>query len=63
MNNTTASRSNGQLLLIILGVVALCVFALFLKAYEGNNWPGFWFSIVHVSVVAIGTWLALREVR
>lgn len=63
MNNSTPSQLNNQLFLVVLCVVALCVVALFLKAYEVNNWPGFWFSLTHVAVVGLGTWLALREVR
>jgi uncharacterized membrane protein len=64
MNNATpSSKLNGQLALTIAAVVALCVYALFFKAFEVNNWPGFWFSVVHVALVALGTWLALRKAR
>lgn len=63
MNDSMRSRANTQVTTIILGVVAVCVYALFFKAYEVNNWPGFWFSLVHVIVVAFGAWLALCKAR
>ena len=63
MNNETPARVNSQVMMIILGVVAVCTYALFFKAYEVNNWPGFWFSLVHVVIVALGVWLALCKAR
>jgi len=63
MNNETPARANSQVITIIIGVVALCVYALFFKAYEVNNWPGFWFSLVHVVIVALGAYLALCKAR
>jgi hypothetical protein len=63
MNSSTPSQTDRQVFFTILGVVALCVYALFFKAYEVNNWGGFWFSAAHVVIVAVGTWLALRKVR
>ncbi len=63
MSEATSSKTDRQVVYIILGVVVLCVYALFFKAYEVNNWRGFWFSVAHVAVVASGTWLALRKAR
>ena len=63
MSSPIPSRAFSQVSLIILTVVALCTYALLIKAYEVNNWRGFWFSFVHVAVVAGGAWLALRKVR
>ncbi len=63
MNNATPPRSISQVTLVTLVVVGLCAYALFFKAYEVNNWRGFWFSLVHVVIVALGAWLALRKAR
>lgn len=63
MTDATPSKTDRQVVFTILGVVALCVYALLFKAYEVNNWRGFWFSVAHVGIVALGTWLALRKVR
>jgi uncharacterized membrane protein len=67
MNDATPSQARRQEAItissVIAGVTALCVYALFFKAYEVNNWPGFWFSVAHVVIVAIGTWLALCKGR
>jgi hypothetical protein len=61
MNNPTSSRALSQVTLVILAVVGVCVYALFFQAYEINNWRGFWFSLAHVAIVALGAWLALRK--
>lgn len=63
MDNATPARILSQVTLVILTIVALCTYALLLKAYEVNNWPGFWFSFAHVVIVGFGSWLALRKVR
>jgi uncharacterized membrane protein len=63
MNKATPPRSISQVTLVTLAVVGLCVYALFFKAYEVNNWRGFWFSLAHVVIVALGAWLALRKAR
>jgi hypothetical protein len=63
MNNTPPPSSISQVTLVTLAVVGLCAYALFFQAYEINNWRGFWFSLVHVAIVGLGSWLALREVR
>lgn len=63
MNDATPSRPISQLTLATFAVVGLCACALFFKAYEVNNWRGFWFSLVHVVIVALGAWLALRKAR
>lgn len=63
MSNATPSKTDRQVVFTIIGVVALCVYALFFKAYEVNNWRGFWYSVAHVAIVALGTLLALRKVR
>jgi len=61
MNSATSSRVLSQVTLVILAVVGVCVYALFFQAYEINNWRGFWFSLAHVAIVAVGAWLALRK--
>lgn len=63
MNEAPPSLIKGQLAITIVAVVALCIYALFFQAFEVNNWPGFWFSVVHVVLVGLGTWLALCKVR
>jgi uncharacterized membrane protein len=67
MTDATQSQARRQdtitISSVIAGVSALCVYALFFKAYEVTNWPGFWFSVAHVVIVAAGTWLALCKVR
>jgi hypothetical protein len=63
MNNPTPSRAIDQVTLVVVTVVVVCTYELLMQAYEVNNWPGFWFSFVHVVIVAVGAWLALRKVR
>ena len=63
MNNTPSTQTRSNVALSIVIVVAVCAYALLLKAYEVNNWRGFWFSLAHVVIVALGTWLALRKAR
>jgi hypothetical protein len=63
MNNTPPQSSISQVTLVTIAVVVVCAYALFFQAYEVNNWPGFWFSLVHVVIVGVGAWLALREAR
>ena len=47
-------------LVVLVLSVALTV-RLFLVALQTDNWPGFWYSSAHILVVALGTYLALRE--
>jgi hypothetical protein len=61
MNTTTPSRPLSQVTLVILAIGIMCTYALFFKAYEVNNWRGFWFSFAHVAIVGLGAWLALRK--
>lgn len=61
MNDATPSRSLSHVTLVILAVVGVCAYTLFFQAYEINNWRGFWFSLAHVLIVALGAWLALRK--
>lgn len=63
MNNGTSPQTDRQVVLSIVVVVAVCVYSLFFNAYETNNWPGFWFSLAHVVIVALGAWLALCKAR
>jgi uncharacterized membrane protein YqhA len=63
MNNTPSTQTRSNVALSIVIVVAVCAYALLLKAYEVNNWRGFWFSLAHVVIVALGAWLALRKAR
>lgn len=61
MSNSTPSASISHVTLVVLAVAGLCVYALFFQAYGSNNWRGFWFSLAHVVIVALGAWLALRK--
>jgi uncharacterized membrane protein YqhA len=63
MNNAPPMQTRSNVTLSIVIVVAVCSYALLLKAYEVNNWRGFWFSLAHVVIVALGAWLALRKAR
>jgi hypothetical protein len=62
MDSTTPQRKLSHVTLVIGVVVSLCAYALFFKAYELDNWRGFWFSIAHVVIVALGAWLSLRKI-
>jgi uncharacterized membrane protein YqhA len=61
MDKTQPTKKPTQVTLIILGVTLLCLYTLFMKAFEIDNWRGFWFSTAHVLIVALGAWLALRK--
>lgn len=65
MNDHThsASHHNRNLFLGALAVTALCTYRLLITAAESGNWRGAWFSLAHVVIVAVGSVLALREVR
>lgn len=62
MNAPTQQRKISQVTLVIAIVGALCTYALFFAAYELDNWRGFWFSLAHVVIVALGAWLSLRKI-
>lgn len=62
MSSTPATKNSSQVTLVVCAVTLLCIYTLFMKAYEIDNWRGFWFSTVHVVIVACGAWLSLRKV-
>lgn len=62
MNAPTQQRKISQVTLVIAIVVALCSYALFFTAYELDNWRGFWFTLAHIVIVALGAWLSLRKI-
>lgn len=61
MSEVPQSKARAQLALVIFGVVTLCAYTLFMKAHEVDNWRGFWFSLAHVVIVALGAWFSLRK--
>lgn len=62
METTQPQKKSTQVTLVITAVTVLCLYTLFMKAYEVDNWRGFWFSTAHVLIVALGAWLSLRKV-
>jgi hypothetical protein len=62
MESTQPQNKSTQVTLVIIAVTLLCLYTLFMKAYEVDNWRGFWFSTAHVLIVALGAWLSLRKV-
>jgi hypothetical protein len=46
----------------VSAVMLLCIYTLFMKAHEIDNWGGFWFSAAHVVIVGCGAWFSLRKV-
>ena len=64
MNKPSAQeRTNSWLLPSILAFAVILIAALYFKALETDNWRGFWFSAVHVAIVAVGAYLALKGLR
>jgi hypothetical protein len=55
-----AKPTNKKLLLIISAISFLITFKLAQAAIQFNNWPGFYWSVLHVIIVATGSYLALR---
>jgi uncharacterized membrane protein YqhA len=62
MSEVHQSKARTQLAIVILGVTTLCAYTLFMKAHEVDNWRGFWFSLAHVVIIALGAWLSLRKI-
>lgn len=60
---TDKNKYNKRLALIILGIAGLLSFRLLDAAIQHNNWPGFYWSLLHVLVVAGGSYLALRRTQ
>jgi hypothetical protein len=46
----------------VVAVCAFMTFRLWLVADLRNNWPGFWFSSLHVWLVGVGALLAVGRV-
>lgn len=62
MQPPTKLRSrNGSLALVILAVSAVVAFRLFTQATATANWEGFWFSLLHVAIIDIGSLYLLRD--
>lgn len=55
--------SNRSLLTVIIGLSVVVTVRLFTTAAKTDNWPGFWYSLLHVVIVAVGSYLALRHRR
>jgi uncharacterized membrane protein YqhA len=53
--------SNNKLYLIIFIISAIIIFRLSIAAVDFNNWPGFWYSALHVAIVAFGVAYLLRN--
>ncbi len=53
--------TNQHLLLIILGISLLVTFRLSQVALETNNWAGFFWSELHLVIVAVGSYLILTK--
>ena len=48
----------------VIGVVSLVVLLrLAMAAIETDNWMGFFYSVLHVAVVAVGSGIALAKCR
>ena len=59
--NQTAKTYNTKLALFAFLMAALVLGKLLITAQETANWPGFFYSSLHVAIVALGTYLALRK--
>jgi hypothetical protein len=55
------TKYNKKLALIVIALTALITFRLLEAAIQQNNWPGFYWSLLHVVIVAGGSYLALRR--
>jgi uncharacterized membrane protein YqhA len=62
MSENQATKTSSQVTIVVSAVMLLCIYTLFMKAYEIDNWRGFWFSTAHVVIVACGAWFSLRKV-
>jgi hypothetical protein len=51
-----------RLLLAIVALTVVIVFRLGIVGSETGNWRGFWYSVLHVLVVAAATYYFLRDV-
>ena len=56
-----SSSFNKNLLLITVAVVLILGLRMLPVAIEQNNWRGFGYSLLHVLIVAIGSFLAIRK--
>lgn len=52
---------NKKLLFSLLVISLILVARLLSVAISTDNWPGFWYSTVHVLVVALGSYWAIRR--
>ena len=59
--SNTAKTFNKKLLLSVVGVSLAVFIKLILVAGETDNWRGFAWSALHVALVAVGSYLALRK--
>ena len=62
MSGVPAIKTFSTETIVVSAVMLLCVYTLFMKAHETDNWRGFWFSAAHVLIVGCGAWFSLRKV-
>lgn len=61
MFSKSDNKFQTKLLAFITIISFIVIFRLGLAALESENWQGFWISSVHVLIVAIGSFLALKR--
>lgn len=49
------------IVVLAVGVTLAVAYQLYVTAQQTGNWEGFWFSMAHTAIVAVGTVLALRK--
>jgi uncharacterized membrane protein YqhA len=56
-----ADKFNRNLTIIIIVIGSFLFFKLYGAASETNNWRGMFYSVLHIVVVAAGTYFAIRK--
>jgi hypothetical protein len=61
-SSTAATQSTNvkKIVWLALGLTLVVAYQLYVTAQQTGNWEGFWFSLVHTVIVAVGAVLALR---
>ncbi|MCB0337115.1 MAG: hypothetical protein KDD62_12445 [Bdellovibrionales bacterium] len=54
-------RFNKKLLISLLVISLILIVRLFMVATKTNNWPGFWYSSLHVLIVAVGSYYTIKQ--
>lgn len=52
---------NRNLILVTIALVLVIAARLFVAALETDNWRGFTYSLLHVVIVAVGTYFTIRK--